>query len=665
MVGVKVKKMNHPALENAAAEMSAYNKIKQAHHEWMSALDVVEDPIFLHDKDFRILRCNKAYQQCAGIPFQEIIGKPYYDVFPQTTHTANCCSFVMEKTVGATEGEEVTYRNATYRLRALSIFDAQGSYQYSVHTLENITERKLAETFLLLERNKLAAVFENVDIGLVICDEQGGDISMNAAALKFHGFASAEHMIKNIGGYADDWVLRYPNGQIMPFEEWPLPRAIRGDYVHDYDTHLRNIKTGHEWTCSYTSAPVRNEVGKIIYIAMTMLDITKRKQAETAMQHAYRALESLSAVNHNLVHATDEDELLHAICQSIVQQSGYLMAWVGYSQFDERKSIKIMAHAGHDDGYLEAMQLTWADTERGIGPCGCAIRSGSTQLCQNIANDPQYSAWHDEALKRGYAANIALPLLNADGAVFGTLSVYSNEVKAFSPDEVKLLEEMAGDLAFGVNALHIRHERDLALVKNQEQVVKLQDNLEDTVRAIATIVEMRDPYTSGHQSRVANLAAAIATQMGLLDEQVHAIHLAGVVHDVGKIQIPAEILSKPGRITDIEFSLIKVHSQAGYQILKDIAFPWPIAQMVLQHHERMDGSGYPQGLKGDAILQGARILSVADVVEAMFSHRPYRPGLGIDAALDEISRMCGKYFDPQVVGACVILFKERGYVLPR
>jgi putative nucleotidyltransferase with HDIG domain len=234
-------------------------------------------------------------------------------------------------------------------------------------------------------------------------------------------------------------------------------------------------------------------------------------------------------------------------------------------------------------------------------------------------------------------------------------------VNAFITAEVALLEEMAADLAFGVQSLRIRHERDITLEKNQQQLTQLQDNLEDTVHAIATIVEMRDPYTSGHQVRVANLAAAIAKQMGLPNEQVHAIHLAGVVHDLGKIQIPAEILSKPGKITDIEYSLIKTHAQAGYDILKGINFPWPIAQMVLQHHERVDGSGYPQGLKGDQILLEARILSVADVVEAMSSHRPYRPGLGVNATLKELVRLRGTIYDKQVVDACLALFRKQHY----
>lgn len=204
---------------------------------------------------------------------------------------------------------------------------------------------------------------------------------------------------------------------------------------------------------------------------------------------------------------------------------------------------------------------------------------------------------------------------------------------------------------------------DLTLVKQRQQLEQLQASLNETMRAIAGIVEMRDPYTAGHQARVADLASAIATRMALPDDQIHAVFLAGTVHDLGKIQIPAEILSKPGKLNDAEFGLIKGHSQAGYDILKGISFPWPIAQIVRQHHERLDGSGYPLGISGESILLEARILSVADVIEAMASHRPYRPGLGIDFALAEISRLRGRHFDPEVVDACIAVFREQGYVL--
>jgi len=206
-------------------------------------------------------------------------------------------------------------------------------------------------------------------------------------------------------------------------------------------------------------------------------------------------------------------------------------------------------------------------------------------------------------------------------------------------------------------------EQEAAKNKISEQLLQLKDNLKDTVHAIATIVEMRDPYTAGHQVRVAALAAAIATEMGLPADQIEAIEVAGMVHDLGKIQTPAEILSKPGEINELEHNLIKTHPQAGYDILKGIHFPWPIADIVLQHHERLDGSGYPHGLKDSEILLAARILSVADVVEAMSSHRPYRASLGIDAALAEIAAHRGTLFDPQVVDACTHLIQEKKFSL--
>ena len=206
-------------------------------------------------------------------------------------------------------------------------------------------------------------------------------------------------------------------------------------------------------------------------------------------------------------------------------------------------------------------------------------------------------------------------------------------------------------------------ERDKAEI--QRYVQSLEKTTEATLRAVSAMVEQRDPYTAGHERRVGELAAAIGQEMGLSEHQLKGLRLAGLVHDVGKIAVPAELLAKPTRLTDIEMALIRVHPQSGYDVLKGIEFPWPIAEVALQHHERLDGSGYPHGLIGDAILLESRIMSVADVVESMSSHRPYRAGLGIDAALAEIDRYSGSRYDSQVVDACKKLFKEKGYTIPK
>ena len=191
----------------------------------------------------------------------------------------------------------------------------------------------------------------------------------------------------------------------------------------------------------------------------------------------------------------------------------------------------------------------------------------------------------------------------------------------------------------------------------------LQKAIDGIIEAMGLTVEIRDPYTAGHQKRVAEVAHAIAIEKGLSKHKTEGVRMAGVIHDIGKMAVPAEILSKPGKITEHEFEIIKSHPEVGYNILKKIDFPWPIAQIVYQHHERMDGSGYPQGLSGKEILLEARIMAVADVVEAMASHRPYRPALGIDMALEEIEKNKDEIYDSEVVDACLRIFKEEKFKL--
>jgi PAS domain S-box-containing protein/putative nucleotidyltransferase with HDIG domain len=204
-------------------------------------------------------------------------------------------------------------------------------------------------------------------------------------------------------------------------------------------------------------------------------------------------------------------------------------------------------------------------------------------------------------------------------------------------------------------------DRKQAEEEKQNIYEKLRKALEETVNALSSAVETRDPYTAGHQQRVANLASAIARAMNLSEAQVEGIRMAGVVHDVGKIRVPAEILSKPGAIDEIDFSIIKSHPQIGFNILRKIEFPYLVGQIILQHHERLNGSGYPVGLSGEKILLEARILAVADVVEAMASHRPYRPALGVGKALKEISRNKGVLYDPKVVDSCLKLFQKKKF----
>jgi HD-GYP domain-containing protein (c-di-GMP phosphodiesterase class II) len=208
------------------------------------------------------------------------------------------------------------------------------------------------------------------------------------------------------------------------------------------------------------------------------------------------------------------------------------------------------------------------------------------------------------------------------------------------------------------NAVSENARNDLAAT-----LENLRKSFSTTIQVLVSAVETRDPYTSGHQIRSADLARAIATEMGLPQDRIEGIRMAGSIHDIGKLSIPSDILSKPTKLSELEFSLIKEHSRKGYEMLKDVESPWPLAEIVYQHHERMDGSGYPRNLKGAEMLIEARILAVADVVEAMASHRPYRAGLGIDAALSEIEKNRGIFYDDAVADTCLRLFREKEFKL--
>ncbi|MBI4302629.1 MAG: PAS domain S-box protein, partial [Chloroflexi bacterium] len=251
----------------------------------------------------------------------------------------------------------------------------------------------------------------------------------------------------------------------------------------------------------------------------------------------------------------------------------------------------------------------------------------------------------------------------------GTLTHHRREKRYIRKDGSLTWADMAasavrdsnGKLQYCIAVVADIAERKRAEEELKQTLENLQRVMNGITNAMGVIVEARDPYTAGHQRRVTQLAYALAQEIGLPPKQLEAIQVAGILHDIGKICVPAEILSKPGKISEPEFALIKNHPQMGYDILKGIEFPGPVAQAVKQHHERLDGSGYPDGLRGEEIILEARILGVSDVVEAMSSHRPYRPALGVANALEEISQKRAILYDPGVVDACLRLFMDKGF----
>ncbi len=384
----------------------------------------------------------------------------------------------------------------------------------------------------------------------------------------------------------------------------------------------------------------------------------KPEEVERELQKVTQTLETFSACHKVLVRATEKSELLNKICQAIVDVGEYKMAWVGIAAQDSDRTVRPFAKAGDEDGFLSRVKVTWSDQGKCLCPTGKAILSREPVVINNILNNPDNMPWRGEALKRGYGAVIALPLIS-NGGTFGALTIFSEEPDAFQSEDVNHLMDLGENLVYGIVALHTKTAHKRAEVEVKKNLDKLRQTLGAIIQVLEKTVEVRDPYTAGHQRRVADLARSISAEMGFSQDRIDGIRIAGIIHDIGKIYVPAEILSKPRRLTPYEFNLVKTHSQVGYDILKTIEFPWPVARIVLQHHERLNGSGYPNKLMHDNILIEARILGVSDVVEAMASHRPYRPALGLDAALKEVADHKGSLYDPEVVDICIRLFRDK------
>ena len=349
-----------------------------------------------------------------------------------------------------------------------------------------------------------------------------------------------------------------------------------------------------------------------------------------------RALATLARGSAVLVRATDEPELLQHMCDTAVRTGEYALAWYGQAVQDETHSVFPRARAGQQIEYLDKITVTWGEDPLGQGPTGTSIRTGTTQIRDDLAHDPHFAPWRLQAAGSGLVCSISLPVI-VDGVVDGAFMVYAEECGAFGPVAQALLEELVADIGYGLAKL-----RDRA---------RLAAAMRGSVLLLAGAVESRDPYTAGHQSHVGSLAAAIGRTLGLSESRIQGLHLGAAIHDVGKLAVPIETLNKSGRLNAEEWELLRRHPHTGYSIVRDFPWPWPIAEMVYQHHERANGSGYPRGLRGDEILLEARIIAVADTFEAIGHDRPYRRSPGVEKGLEVIDEGRDSLFDPDVVDA--------------
>lgn len=469
---------------------------------------------------------------------------------------------------------------------------------------------------------------ENAHSIILRIDREGTILYLNPFGLKFFGFPRREIIGKNI------------SGTILPQTETSgkdLSRLIRdiAESPARYAIHEnQNLhKDGSRSWVLWTNRTILDEKGGVREILCIGNDITSHKETEQALLTVQEKLEEKVGKRTKELKRTS-DELLFATVERKVAEEALRESEIRYRSIFE--------------GALEGIFQTTAEGQCILANDALAhiLGYGSAKELMALGSDMEAHLFADPKQHRLFRRTLA-----EKGCVkgFETQYVRKDGSRVWVSMNVRAVRDDRGSFVFNEGIVE-----DISLRKTNEV-------MDGITRALSTAIEIRDPYTAGHQQRVTELAVAIAGEMHFTEDHLKAVRIAGMLHDIGKIYVPAEFLSRPGLISKNEMNVLKDHTEAGYEILKGIAFEYPIADIIMQHHERMNGSGYPRGLAGDAILLEARIIGVADVVESMASHRPYRPSLGLAKALAEIQENRGTLYDETVADVCLKLFREQGY----
>ncbi|MGP8005048.1 MAG: PAS domain S-box protein [Smithella sp.] len=597
------------ALENLQLDIIERKRVEEALRESEEKFRVLADSIpaaVMLYQDDRWIYANRATEVICGYSEKELLAMNFWDIvhpdFKALIQERGGMSQPREETKSRYEFKIIA-KDGTQKwvdLSGASIM-LQGR-PAGIITVLDITDRKKADETLKESENKYRLLADNVhDVIFVL------DMNFN--------FTYVSPSVKALRGYEPEEVMKQLLSETLTPSSWDLvtktmAAAIEQEKEHKELNISRTLqlemirKDGTTvWTEERVSF-IRNENQQPVGILGVIRDITERRKAEKALRD--------SEEQYRLVVENAKEAIIITQDEKVVFANSAATSMVGYSK--EILISKLFTDFIHPDDL-------------------------------NMVVDNHIKRIKGEEVPPVYSFRV----IAQDGTVIWC------ELNA----AVVQWKGKPATLVF-LNNITKRKRADDEL---QQTLEKLKQAFGSTIQVMVSAVEMRDPYTAGHQLRVSNLACAIANEMGLPHDKIEGLRMAGFIHDIGKLSIPAEILSKPTKLTDLEFSLIKEHPRSGYEMLKDVESPWPLAQIVYQHHERINGSGYPRKLKGDEILIDARIMAVADVVEAMASHRPYRPTLGIEAALEEIEKNKGILYDNDVADACLRLFREKGYKL--
>ena len=684
-----------------------------------SIVNTVREPLIVLDQDLRVVSASRSFYEFFKVSPEETVGQLIYDLGNKQWDIPGLRELLetilpQKITFDSYEVEHdfTTIGRRTMLLNARQIQRVPGKKRIILLAIEDITERKRLENLLIKSEDIYRGIFRTASDGILLLEKREGRIThINPAAVKMLGYSAKECIGNKL----------YDTGFMPDMDDFQTIMQNLSKYgiVNYTDVPVTNKSGQHVDTDIYLVD--KTEVVQCNIRDITDRKLVEEKLLETSnylqnlITHANspiiiwdlqfritrfnRAFESLTGRNVNDV-IGKSIKLLFPMAEAentmkLIRETLTGKRW-------KTVEINIQHIGGHIRTVLWNSATIFSQDSKTVV---AIIAQGQDITEQKRAeedlklSEEKYRSIFENAVEGIFQTTPEGQLISVNPALASMIGYDSPEAMIkgvtdvgkqlyVNPEErvryKKTLEEQGIIKGFeiqhykkdkskiwvSINARAVKDEAgkvslyegtigDITSRKLSEE--KLRKSLAGTIQALSSTVETRDPYTAGHQRRVSNLARAIAKEMGLTTDMIDTIRLAGIIHDIGKISVPAEILSKPGKLLDMEMNLIEAHSQTGYDILKDVELPYPIAEIVLQHHERLDGSGYPKGLEGDQIILEARIIAVADVVEAIASYRPYRPALGIDVALAEIEKNKGILYDEKAVEVCVRLFREKGF----
>lgn len=617
---------------------STLKGLQESETRYRELFETSFDGIAVFDSNGRCLDCNQAFVDLLGHSAKkDVINRSYRKITPPEYHPLDAKAMRQILEQGYCDEYEKEYLRANGTRVVTSVkgwlsSDENGRPIGGWYLVRDITDKKWAEDKIRQSEERYRTIFENTGTAMIAFDEDTTVVSANKETERLTG------------------VARKKAGSGLKWTEFVGPE----DRDRMIEFHKARRKSGNQAPGKYEFRLIRKD-GEVREVSLTAAMMPDGKQSIISLMDVTEAKwteRRLRATNEELEATLEE---LTAIEEELRQQ---------YQELQKQKSV------------LDESERRFRSLLENVRLLALIVDAdGTITFVNNFLLS--LTGWQREDLEGRNFADLFPPAIRKKMTkLFGT-TIQRERIISYGPSYVQTKSGQKLRIQWNNTLLMDTDQNVVGLATIGEDVTErwraekerkksfgeMQRLLNGTVEALAATAEKRDPYTAGHQRRVADLACAIAAKMGIDGSRLEGLRTAGILHDIGKMYIPTEILSKPGSLTEVEMSLVRTHCQAGYEIVQKIPFSEPIPLFLLQHHERMDGSGYPSGIKGPEILLEARILGVADVVEAMASHRPYRPALGVARALEEISANSGCLYDSQVVAVCCQLFNEEGFAL--